>query len=157
PPENLSIPQSHPDLPPPQPLSAEALATTQPSEDRTPPALPTTRVPRPKPNIPAASPKPENTAPAPTAAAPTETTAIRQIVSPGEEQRNKQLADDFRRETQQRLAMVPASVQRSRKETVDHISNFLRQSQDAESHRDMKQAAVLAEKALNLARGLTGG
>lgn len=160
PPEPLSIPQTHVDLPAPQPLSPEALAAAQLPEETVSPApvnyrknrgkpLPSAASARPEPprTEPAARPEPVKPEPAaPAAPAP----QIRPIVPPEEEQQYKQKADEIRRETLQRITNLHGP-------TLDRIQSFLRQSQEAEKHGEMRQAYEFADKALGLAKGMTGG
>ena len=165
PPEPLSIHQTSVDLPAVQPISQEALNTTQLPEESVPPQTknpyrgnrgggknPTTatapsRAEAPKPE----APKPE--AAKPDSAAPVATSPqIRPIVPAEEQQQFKQRADEVRRETNQRIANV-----RGHNVELNKIQEFLSLSTDAEKRSDMRQAYEMAEKALVLAKDLTGG
>jgi hypothetical protein len=72
---------------------------------------------------------------------------------PAEEQQQlKQKAEEVRRETQQRIAHVSGhSVE------LSTIQSMLKLSTDAETRGELRQAYELADRALVLAKELTGG
>ena len=159
PPAPLSIPQTHADLPSPQPISSEALATTE-APGEPPPAPPPpprstkkgssgTPAPRPKPAEAAPAPAPP---PAPVVAEPNP--PIQEIVPAEDANRLKASADAHKAEIQQRLDHVPRRLSNEQKTAIETIRSFVRLSNDAERAGDMRKANELAERGLVLAQGL---
>jgi len=168
PPEPLSIPQTQIELPPAQPLSAEAMATLQPPEPATGPVTSPTRTTRRNTvtNTPA-QPRTEAPAPvtpAPAAAAPPPAPAaeahplIQEIVPAGEQKRLLDSAEGRKREIQQSLSSLGRKrLNRHQQTTVSRIRAFVKDSDDAQSRGDMRQADALAERAQMLLRELQNG
>jgi hypothetical protein len=154
PPASLSIPQTQVELPPRQPVSPEALASTEPQPEEPAP-------------VPAAPPKPARTHPAPPArsdppAPPPPVTAdppprppVQEIVS-AEEQ--KQLQADAQRDRQESTRLLNrASAHRlspQQQQLKKNIENFLKLSEDAEKRTDFRQAREFAGRAAVLAKEL---
>jgi hypothetical protein len=160
PPEPLSIPQTHVDLPPPQPVDPDALKPEQ-HVDQTPPApaKPPAPVQRPQhaSGPPAASSKPADPAPPP-AAEPEQPARppIQEILSPDAE---KQLRDSAHKHEADTLLLVKGVKPKTenQKRTKAEIDQFLKQSEDAEAAGDMRKADQLAERAFVLAKELQSG
>jgi hypothetical protein len=173
-PEPLSIPQTQMQLPPPQPISPEALATLQTppqtSEVQSAPATnsrPTTRRPGP-----VAGPKPESAAgPAvagqsiavqapPPAVAPPDAeprATVQEIVPPAEVKRLQESVAAHRQETRKVLEAAQAHrLTYEQRGLVARINSFLQQSEEAEKRNDWRQANTLAERAQVLAKELAG-
>jgi hypothetical protein len=160
PPAPLSIPQTNVHLPPPQPVSAEAAASAQPPEE--PAAQPepprTTRRTRqpgpPKPVESAAPAAPPAAAPAP-AAAPPEHPPIEEVTPAAEQKRFQDEAAARKREVHQLVDPIDRRrLNHQQRVMFDRIQSFLKQSDDAESRGEMRQASELAQRALVLAREL---
>jgi hypothetical protein len=150
PPAPLSSPQTHVDLPKPQPIDDAALET-----EVAPAEVPTaTRTPAPKRTtvVPAAPPPPVVQPAEP----PRET--IQEIISPVEAKQLQDQAQGRRKEANQILAQVskrrPTAAQNA---VMTNIRNFLALSEEAEKRNDMRQADKLAERAQDLARDLQNG
>ena len=164
PPGPLSIRQTQVDLPAPQPITPEALATTippeVPPEDQRPP-----RVPRRAPV--AGPPKPEQApvqtqTPTPAAAAPPaaepERPPIQEILPAAELKKLQESADARKRDIRRVLEQVGSQrLNGTQREKVERIRSFLKASDEAESHNDMRQAEQLAEKAQTLVGELQSG
>ena len=154
PPPPLSIPQTNVHLPPPQPLTPEAIATTRlpgetPQEPAQPPRPPT-RTPRPQGPRPVAE-----QPPAPVPAPPVPDRATVTEVLPAAEL--KRLQDDAAAkmlEARKLLANIPRSRRRLQQNAVTRVETFLKQAEEARDRRDMLQASELASRALVLAREL---
>ena len=158
PPAPLSIPQTHPDLPSPQPLSQEALATTEPPGEPPAPPPPPPRVSK-KGNPSPSRPKPEAPPPVPPVVAPAEhdpRPPIQEIVPAEDLNRLQASAIAHKREIHQRLDQLPRILTTEQKEAVDTIRSFVRLSDEAERGGDMRKANELAERGLVLAQGLPG-
>jgi len=163
--EPLSIPQTHVQLPPPQPVSDEALQTTEPPEPNAGavPTAPPLRPPRVKPTT--AAPQRTETPPpaaAPPAAPPTPTPAVEpprgpvtEGLDPAETARLRDSAQSHKREI--RLWLAQSHNKRLNKDTVSRMQSFLKGSDDAEKRGDMREANALADRALILLRELQGG
>jgi hypothetical protein len=159
PPEPLSIPQTNVHLPPPQPLSPEAIATTQLPGEPPPPAAPvkstTTKTSTPRPG-------PRNTEPAVPAVAPPATppaeTEVRapftEVLSPAEKKRLQDEAEARAQEARHLIEQLSTRRRNQQKDSVDRAEAFLKQAQDAERRGDVRQASELAGRALVLAREL---
>ncbi|HEY2014229.1 MAG TPA: hypothetical protein VGH38_12055 [Bryobacteraceae bacterium] len=163
PPAPLSIPQTHAELPAPQPVSSEALATTEPAGEPVAPPPSAPKSPRKGSRAPAAqAPKPEVTPPpvTPAVAPPAEPERgpIQEIVPAEELKRLQQGADAKKREIRQRLSRLPRHRQSAdEKALVDSIQSFVNLSDDAERIGDMRKAYELADRGLVLAQGLPNG
>ncbi len=159
-PQPLSIPQTQAQLPAPQPISPEALATTQPAEPRPeiPPAQRSTRRP------PAAAPAPAGQArtepppaPAPPAAAtaPADRPPVQEIINPAETRRLLESAEVRRQEVRKVLAELQGrNLTRDQNALVPRIKAFLLQSEEAQRRNDPRLADALAQRAQVLAREL---
>ena len=132
PPPPLSIPQTQAELPAPQPISPEALATTPPEGPVE--IQPAPRPPRrgavlgpPKPETPptlTVPDQPPTPAPAPETARP----PIQEILPPAELQRLKDSADARKREVRKVLDQMGSRRLNSQRETVSRIRSFLQLS-----------------------------
>jgi hypothetical protein len=160
--EPLSIPQTQVRLPPPQPVSEEALASIQ-----EPGVVELPEPPSPKPvrrvGSPPPGPKPESppvaqgpAAPATPAAEP-ERPRIQELVAPAEQ---KQLSDSLearRREIRYALDQAAArGPSAHEKNLINRINSFLRLSDEALARGDARQADAQAERAQILCRELHG-
>jgi hypothetical protein len=153
-PPPLSIPQTHAQLPAPQPIPEEALATAVPVEEEThaplaqpvkpPPRRPTTRAGPPPVEIPGAT---QPVAPEP------ERPQIQENLPPEQQTQLREQANASRREIQQLVARVPRP-NRQQRDVINRINGLLKQSEDREGKGDQLAAKQLAERALVLARGL---
>ncbi len=152
-PQPLSIPQTNVQLPPAQPVTPEALATTVPHEE-----TPSTPAPvRTPPRRPPAAPKPEVAAPAPPVATPPaeERPPIQEELTPAEKKRLSDESEARGREAtrvvdqlpQQRLTPMVQSI-------VERVRSFVKQAGDARARGDFRQASELAGRALQLAQSL---
>jgi len=163
PPAALSSPQTHPELPAPQPLSAEALATTELPGEPPPPLPPPPRVskkgnaspPRPRPEAAPATPPPATPAATPAELDPRP--PIQEIVSPEDSSRLKASADTHKSEIRRLFGQLPwRELTKEQRDVVDTIRSFVRLSDEAEQGGDMRKANELAERGLVLAQGLPG-
>ena len=156
PPAPLSIPQTHAELPTPQPVNPDALATQAVEA----PATVAPSKPRGRPSPSAAKPV-EAAAPAaaPTAPPPEpERGPIQEIVQPSDQAKLQNDAESRKREVRQRLEQNPKTkLTRQQRNLVDRIEGFLKVSEEAEKRGDMRKAYELAERAAVLARELPGG
>jgi hypothetical protein len=160
-PQPLSIPQTQAQLPPPQPISPEALATLEtappPVES---PAEP--RAPR-RPTGPVAAPArveaPPVQAQTPPAATPEAEPrpTVQEIVSPAELKRLQDSADARKQEIRKVLEQQPKGLSRDQREIVTRIQSFVQLSDEAEKRGDMRQADALAERGQLLVRELQSG
>lgn len=158
PPAPLSIRQTHAELPAPQPISQEALATTEPPGEPPPPPPVTPRPARRTPTV-AAQPKPEPAPPTAPVAAPAEPerAPIQEIVPPEELDRLRANADARKREINQRLSQLPRhGLSAQVNEVVETIRSFVKLSDEAERAGDMRRASELADRGAVLAQGLPG-
>lgn len=163
PPGPLSIRQTQVELPAPQPISPEALATTAPPEAppedqrparalrRTPVAGP------PKPEQPPVQVQAPAPAPAPPPAAEPERPPIQEILPAAELKRLQDSADAKKRDIRRVLEQVGPQRLNAQRDKVERIRSFLKASDEAESHNDMRQAELLAEKAQTLVGELQSG
>jgi hypothetical protein len=153
PPEPLSVPQTNVHLPPPQPLTPEAIATTQlpggPTAAPTPPPRTNPRPPRPRPAEPPAVAVPPS-APPPNIEAGRP--PITEVLPSGELKRLQDEAAQRAQEARKLIRQLPP--QRRRQDSVRRIETFLKQAQEAERRGEMRQASELAGRALVLAREL---
>jgi outer membrane biosynthesis protein TonB len=147
PPPPLSIPQTHVEIPPPQPVSEEALAAGQTPPDEPEPVAP----PRPvKRSAPAANPRPE--------AAPAEEPArapIQEVLSFAERKQLQDSTAEHKREIRH-LVELARSRRLDSHETgvVARIEGLVKLSGDAEAKGDLREADALAQRALVLAKDL---
>ncbi len=160
----LSIPQTDVQLPPPQPVDPEAVAQIPPAEEpRTPAPAPNRPSRRPSPS----APKPEpaatqpvtTTAPA-TPAQPTETDRlpIQEIVPAAELDRFKSETAEYKKEVQNLLGQAQRRhLNRTQLGLVNRINTFVKDSDAAADRNDWRGAHELANRAVALARELTGG
>jgi hypothetical protein len=155
PPEPLSIPQTRVDLPAPQPLNPDALATTPPvepaSQVQAKPPAPAPRpahvaVPAPKTPDPPPPVEPEQPVRAP----------IQEVLSPDDQKQYKDKAHEYQANTHAALkGAKPHTANQKRQE--QEITNFLKQSEQAENTGDLRLAVQLAERAYILAKELQSG
>jgi hypothetical protein len=156
PPQSLSIPQTQVELAPPQPISDEARATTDPVPEEPPPV---TAAPKPPRNRAAQTPA----APAPTAPigppAPEPAAEVRPAVAPivpAEELRQLQVDAERDRMEAKNVAdrLQSRSLNHRQQDLKRNLESFLRLSLDAEKRGDMRQARELAGRARLLAKEL---
>jgi hypothetical protein len=151
-PQPLSIPQTNVQLPPAQPVSPEALATTLPQEE-TPSAPVPVRTPPRRPAPPA--PKPDVAAPPPTPPPTEERPPIQEVLTAGELKRLTDEWDARRRDTLRVIDQVqPQRLTNAQRSIVERVRTFLKQAQEAKDRGDMRQASELAGRALVLAKEL---
>jgi hypothetical protein len=156
-PPPLSIPQTNVYLPSPQPVTAEALATTIPAGEPTPPQpAPPKPITRPAPSRPSGAPvRVEPATPAPVTPPESEPRPpISELTAPAEQKRLKEEADARRTEVTQLVRRIPKGRQRQQQDSIARIAAFLKQADEAEGRGDMRQASELAQRALVLAREL---
>jgi hypothetical protein len=160
-PPKLSIPQTNVELPPPQPVNAEALAP--PLQEEPPATTPAARPPR------RAAPPPARTESAPVVQGPV---APPQAAPPAEQpdrgpvgellsaQDIKKFQDEtaaFRKETQSNLDQAKKRhLTPSERQRRDTIASLLSESVAAEARSDWRSASDFAERALALAKELNG-
>jgi type IV secretory pathway VirB10-like protein len=156
PPEPLSIPQTHVDLPAPQPVDPQALVTAPPVEPAPPPAQkPVTPPPQRTAVRPANLPK----APEP-AAEPEQQPArapIQEILSPDQQKDYKERAHKYQADARSVLASPRPRTSANQRRQEQEINNFLKQSEQAENTGDLRLALQLAERAYTLAKELQSG
>ena len=163
PPSKLSIPQTNVELPPPQPVNLDALTQTPPREEPPAAAPSAVRQPRRTAAAPAPASKPEAPAPVPVApavapAAESDRPPLQEIVPPEDQKRFQEVFAADTKEMQQRLDQIQARrLNGSEKTLVDRIQSFKKQSEAAAERGDWRGASELAERALALAKDLTGG
>jgi hypothetical protein len=157
-PEPLSIPQTQVELPPPQPLTPEAIATTQIPEEQPTPSAPAPATPtRPRPSTPRTEVVPQG--PAVPAAAPPpaepERPPIQEALPAAELKQMQEEAEARTRETRQLMGEIEHRRLNRQEEGIrERVLSFLQQSAEAEQRGDMRQADELAGRALVLAREL---
>jgi hypothetical protein len=155
PPAPLSIPQTDVHLPPPQPVTQEAAATAQPPEEPTAAPAPPPRAPRPKPPVSRPAETPATAAPPAGPAAPPEHPPIEEVTPAAEQKRFQDEAAARKREVHQIVDPLDRRrLNRQQRGLLDRIQSFLKQSDDAETRGEMRQASELAQRALVLAREL---
>lgn len=159
PPQPLSVPQTQVRLPPPQPVNPEALnEVTKPEE-----AAPAAAAPR-APRRAAPPPKPETTGPPapPTNAnaqpeAPAPVAPVQEVLSDEDRRRFQESIANRKTEIQQLLAQLHGHrLSADENRDVRRIQSYLGQSDEAAKKGEMRQADALAERALVLAREVTG-
>jgi hypothetical protein len=152
----LSIPQTHVELPKPQPVDPEALET-EPPPPEAPPAAATTAPPRSRRANPAVS-QPAPTPPAAAGPPPDTRETVQEIVPPAELKRLQEDAQARRREANQILDQLGRrQLSRSEQNVAATIRSFLALSGEAENRNDLRQADSLAERAQILAKELQSG
>lgn len=156
--EPLSVPQTQVHLPPPQPVSQEAVAlpTPKPEAGVAPPAAsrPVRRTAPPQPQ-----PKPPDTS-APAVAPPVDAglAPVQEVLTDVERKNFKDSADRRKMDISRLLTKIKShrlSAEANRE--VKRIESLVAQSNDLEKRGDMRQADALAERALILAEELTDG
>jgi len=164
PPTALSTPQTQVQLPPPQAVDPQALAAAEP-RDESPETPSTAAAPRravgPHAIVPArAAEQPPVQQPAAQPAPATEEVRppIGEIVAPGEMKRLQESAAARKKEIRQLVDQARArGLTRREQDVVARIESFVRLSDQDEARGDMREADALAERALVLAKDLSGG
>lgn len=161
----LSSPQTTVQLPPPQPLNPAALVTAPEPAEPAPPR--TTRRPasvasQPKPEPAQQQPAAQAPPQPPTQAAEPERPPVQTIVPADEQKRLQEIAQAAKREAKQALNQMAGQMAAHKlnshdQNTMKYITFYVNQSDQAELHGDMPQAAALAQRAQALARGWQGG
>lgn len=161
----LSVPQTRVELPPPQPLSADAVASTQPPEET--PITPVPRNPKlPRPRPPASAPRTETVAPTtPATSTPAaqpqpaeERAPIQEIVPAAELNRLQAEAVKSKQEILQRLEQLRKHrLTRQEQDLKEQVLSFVKLSDQAQRKGDMRKAYDLAVRGLVLAKELFDG
>jgi hypothetical protein len=149
PPQPLSIPQTQVEIPPPQPVSPEALAAGQTPPEEPEPAAP------PRPVRHTAPPPVAPHAETPPAAEEPARAPIQEVLSIAE---RKQLQDS----TAERIREIRRLVDLARRRrlntheisVVTRVDALVKLSGDAEAKGDLREADALAQRALVLAKDL---
>jgi hypothetical protein len=152
--EPLSIPQTNVELPSPQPISPEALASIPPSQEQ-PEPIPPSRPARSR--VTQGPARPETVSPeTPPAVTETPPRSRIQALLPAEERlKIKEGVENRWREINDRLSRISyEKLPPEQKSTVERIRSFLSLSERAYNRGDMRQADSLSERALVLARDL---
>jgi hypothetical protein len=166
PPGPLSMPQTVQELPPAQPLSNEAIASTEsPEETPTIPVPRNTKPARSGQNRIAASRTAEPVGPPTPAVPPVQPPAeseprpqIQEIVPAAELKRLQGEADKTKQEIRQRLQQIGRRhLSPKDQETKNGALSYLRESDEAEKLGDMRKAFELASRGLLLVKLLTDG
>jgi hypothetical protein len=153
-PEPLSIPQTHVELPPPQPVDPEAIPNTQPATAGPAPAAVAPKparhnTPPPRPDPPAQAAAP------PVTAEPAERAPVQEIVPPEEQKELLAGALRDRQGASRVLARLSSHSLNSRQQQLKkNIESFLQLSLEAEKRGDLRQARELAGRAAVLAKEL---
>lgn len=162
----LSIPQTVVELPPPQPLSQEAILTARPPEE---PAdtQPGPRVPvrsrGPVAGPPRAEPPPPAVPAQATPALPppeqvVERPPITEILPDADVKKLKDSIETRKREIKRVLDQTdPKKLNPAQRDLEARVRTLVQQSDDAGMHNDWRQADALAGQALTLVRELQGG
>jgi outer membrane biosynthesis protein TonB len=147
PPPPLSIPQTQVEIPPPQPVSEEALAAGQAPPDEPEPIAP----PRPvKRSAPAANPRPEASPAEEPARAP-----IQEVLSFAERKQLQDSTAERKREIRHLVDLARSRRLNSHElSVVTRIEGLVKLSGDAEAKGDLREADALAQRALVLAKDL---
>jgi hypothetical protein len=154
--EPLSVPQTQVQLPAEQPIDEKAIPQLPKPEDPTPTPAPRNTRPVTRPQ-----PKPETpTTPIGPVAVPAspELGPIQEVLPADERKRYQESADGRKAQIRQILTQVKthrATSEQNR--AIKRIQSLLEQSDAVERRGDMRQADALAERALALAREMTGG
>jgi hypothetical protein len=157
PPEPLSIPQTHVDLPPSQPVPREALNTQLPEEP--PPPVPPKPAPPPAKQR-ASAPKPSEPPPAPDPEIVPSRPPIQEILPPDAQKRLQDSVLKHRAEIRTLVVQAQQGGHRltaNQKSTLGKIEQFMKQSEQAEKTGDIRSADEFAEKANILATELQSG
>jgi hypothetical protein len=151
-PPPLSTPQTHIELPAPQPIDTAALATENSPQD-----VPANTRPQAGPRrAPVAVPVVVTPPPAAPPVEPPRPT-IQEMIPPTELKRLQDEAKSRRDEANQILEQLGKRKQAAHQSVVTSIRNFVTLSLESEQRNDMRQADALAEKAQILARELKNG
>jgi hypothetical protein len=154
PPSALSIPQTHVELPKPQPVDPAALETGPPPPEAPPAAAATP--PRSRRANPAVS-QPAPTPPAAAGPPPDTRETVQEIVQPAELKRLHEDAQARRREANQILEQLGRRLSGAQQNVAATIRSFIALSNEAEKRNDLRQADSLAERAQILAKELQSG
>ena len=172
PPPPLSSPQTDIQLPPPQSISPEALATIQvaPEPPAPEPAPPTKPPPPRRPPPVAAAPKPETPAPAETQPAPPPAGPPTPAATPEEqprlqpfyteEEKRRILAELEKRKTETESLLRGPNLSRlsgEQKIAVDRVRSFMNVADEAAKRGDFHSADAFSMRAVVLAREVAGG
>ncbi|HTS25980.1 MAG TPA: hypothetical protein VMH81_08895 [Bryobacteraceae bacterium] len=161
---DLSVPQTNVELPPPQPVNPDAIASAEPSEKTNTISAPRTDKPsrtRATQASNAAAQHTEPVGPVVPPAPPTESVErppIQEILPPAELHRLQMEAVKNRQEIQKKLQQLgrrPLSPEQI--DMRDKARSFVTQSDEAQKAGDMRKAAEFAAKGLVLARALVEG
>ena len=156
PPPKLSIPQTDAQLPPPQPVNLEGLAQVTPAEELPAPAQPPRQPRRTSSSPPRAEPAPAPAVPA--QPAETDRPPIKEILSPADLDRFQKETAEYKKETQTLLQQaLGRRLNSTQQGLVNRINTFVKDSDSAAEHNDWRLAHELANRAVALARELTGG
>ncbi len=145
-------------LPPPQPVNPDAVALPAPKSEAgaRPSTQPRGRFAGPR----RRNRKPETPVPAAPTPAPAdaELAPVQEVLTADERKRFKDSADARKTEIRQLLTQIKSHrLTAEANREVKRIQSLVAQSDDVEKRGDMRQADALAERALILARELTGG
>jgi hypothetical protein len=150
----LSIAQTNVQLPAPQPISAEALASIPQPEPAAPARHTRSRPPATAP----AKPETAVESPPPPPAEDPARIRLQPMVSAEERLKIKEEVESRQREVNDRLVRIrKRGLTAQEKNTVSRIQSFLNLSAQALNRGDMRQANSLSERALLLARDLESG
>jgi hypothetical protein len=154
PPEQLSIPQTHVDLPTPQPVNPDSLVTSPPVEEPAPqvPAKPAPQQQRPHPAAAPPQPKPADPPPVEPARPPVQEILPENVQKQFQSSAEKHIAD-----TKGLLAAPHRRLNANERRMEGDINQFLELSKQAVASGDMRSADQLAERAYILAKELLGG
>ncbi|MGB9456407.1 MAG: hypothetical protein WCB12_10210 [Bryobacteraceae bacterium] len=155
-PQQLSVPQTQVEIPPPQPVSEKALAAGQAPQDEQEPAAPQHTVRR---NVgpPAITPPHPEPAPPPAATEEPARAPIQEVLPADERKRLQDSAAESKREIRRLVELVRGRhLSEHDKSVVVRIEGMVKLSDDAEAKGDMREADALAERALVLAKDLEG-
>jgi len=157
----ISVPQTQVNLPTPQPIQAEALATIRP--EAPPPPEPVNPTVKPRNSTSRTEPRQQVTVPlppagpaAPPATPPASRPRIRPVETPAERQRL--LAGIGARQKQVQDALARAKnrqLTEAEKSAVERIQAFLEQTEAALKDQDLQQADALSNRALLLCQVLS--
>lgn len=156
-PQQLSVPQTNIEIPPPQPVSQKALAAGQSPQDVPEPAAPQHTVRRTV-GPPAVTPaRPEPPPPPPVTEEPARA-PVQEVLSAPDRKRLQDSAGESKREIRRLLDLVRVRhLNDHEKSVVVRIEGMVKLSDDAEAKGDMREADALAERALVLAKDLESG
>ncbi len=155
-PQQLSVPQTQVEIPPPQPVSEKALAAGQAPPDEQEPAAPqrTVRHNVGPPPITPARPEP---VPPPAATEEPARAPIQEVLPADERKRLQDSAAESKREIRRLVELMRGRhLSDHDKSVVVRIEGMVKLSDDAEAKGDMREADALAERALVLAKDLEG-